>query len=304
MSILAIDLIDNLDGELGGDGYKFTRTAIVQNPVMDPGDNPPLYPSAATRIYEAIHDSEMPKIGDPHPAISSVILTNIRAVAVDTKTVTLELTYNTPRWTHYKWKANDPAQVSCENSLIQTETSKQLFTNTYLTPVSYTYKAGTVCPWKPTKTDDEGEEVENLLLEDVTIQSELPLVPAYIPSRIYTVRKIVKGLSMADLELINHTFQGRVNAGGWRGYNPRTWLCVGITWFSTDLSGEYEVTLQFQYKPDTYDVTVMYICPWTGKAPSDVTNLSTQPDAIKTYQVLPTANFSLLSTYIDDPALG
>ena len=291
MSVTHIDLVDNNDGEQTSKGYRFTRTAIIEDPSLSSASD------KTSVIYDALNDADMPSINDPHPALASCKLAKKRCSSVDVNTIYAELVYETPNRVFYDLTPDDPAQISMDSSLIQVETSKD-GAGASFSPLSYTYLVDTVPPWEPTKvvTNEEGveETVENTLDEAVTLPSEIPLIPKSIPHRVYTVVKMIDNMNEDDLEDLNQTYQGTINHATWRTlYAAKLWLCIGISWRSTDLTGTFEVTFRFEYNPSTWDVYLEYMDPTTGKVPSDVIaqGAYTDPPLV----IYPTSNFSTLS---------
>jgi len=280
MSVTHIDLVDNNDGEQTSKGYRFTRTAIIEDPALSSASD------KTSVIYDAINDAEMPSIGDGHPSLASCKLAKKRCSSIDVDTIYAELVYETPNIVYYDLRPDDDAQISMDSSLIQVETTKD-GAGASFAALSYTYQSGSVNPWEPVNSDGE----ENLLTENVTLRSEIPLIPKSVPHRVYTVTKMLDTLDEDELELLNQTYQGTINHATWRTlYAAKLWLCIGISWRNTDLAGTYEVTFRFEYNPSTWDVYLEYMDPATGKVPSDVVSQA----AYATYVLYPTSNFTTL----------
>jgi len=272
-AVYAIDMIDNADGELSDEGYSFTRKATVNGLTGE---------TSSERIYEAINATGMPLLYDAHPvaALAHCLVRRLRAVAVGPNWVEVEVTY-AQKWDATQREPGVAAQIAMEASLLQVETSKDKDGVT-LAPLEYTYKEGVPKPWNEEETLDA----------DVSPQGEIPIVPTYVPTRVYTVTKTVVW-TVATLEALNNTYQGRVNSIAWRTYSPRTWLCLGINWHSNDDGYSFSVTFRFQYKYDTYDTELVFRCPYRGKIPDDVFD-SDQPDASRTERIIPEADFNII----------
>jgi len=284
MAVKWNDMIDNNDGELTRFGYKFTSKLIVVDPVEQSGraDN-------AVRVFEAINDTGVPEINDLHPAVASCYLKKIRAVAIEPNWIELELTWETPKgpWRVITLGQND---ISMDCSLVQAETTKD-YNGVNLLPLSYQYQIGEKNPKEP--LDDDGEP--NLLTKPVTFKSELPVVSIYIPARVYTIALRMQNTDEDKLEALNEAYQGHVNNGVWRTYAARTWLCMGITWRTTDNRSTYQVKVQFQYKFDTYDVQSVFRDPYSGKVPGDVFSHGAEP-AYRNDRIQREADFDALLT--------
>ncbi len=282
MSTTTIDFIDEHDGQKTREGYKFTRKAIVEDMLDDEGD------TDEVRLYNAINDDGIPNIGDAHPAIANCLCESINAEAIEPSYIVLNIVYST-KLLSLHIGVGDPAEISMESSLTQDETSKDKDGNNF-DDLIYTYKAGTLNPWNPK---------EGNLAEDIIMPPQLPRVTTFYASRIYMVRKTVS-LSEAQLETLNQTYQGKVNLTIWRGYSVRTWVCLGLSWFSIDRGDSFILTYRFQYRAKNYDREVFFRDENNAKIPADAINNATQPNASRTrdnnnaYRVLGEANFNNL----------
>lgn len=284
MTIVAIDLVDLANGELTAKGHKFTRRATVTNPVEQSARV-----DDAARIFEAMHDTGIPEIGDSHPNVVACLLTKIKCVAIEPNYLQLDLIYET---TQINWQVVTLGQedISMESSLIQTETTKD-FSGSDLAAVSYQYAINTPNPADPVADDG----TPNLLGANLTLRSELPVVPIYIPARIYTIRKRLSNTDEDELEALNDAYQGHVNNASWRGYSARKWLCMGINWRTTDRRTTFNIEVRFQFKFDTFDAEVVFKDPYNGKVPGDVFS---QAAAFELYRIQREANFDQLLTDI------
>ncbi len=279
MTILAIDLIDNNDGEKTWRGYKFTRNAIVTSPVEQSGRV-----DDASRIYESINDTGVPDIGDEHPNVASSLLKRIYCESIEPNILTLRLEYETPP-PGYQIQTLGLTDISMESSLVQTETTKD-FGGANLTPLFYQYASGSPNPANPVSADG----TPNLLSANLTLRSELPLVPVYIPGMVLTYKKRITGTDEDELEALNKIYQGAVNNAAWRGYNSRTWLCIGLNWRISEYRLTFFVELRFQYKFDNFDVEGVFKDPYSGKVPGDI-DTTGNGDSFRKYRIQPEANF-------------
>jgi hypothetical protein len=100
------------------------------------------------------------------------------------------------------------------------------------------------------------------------------------------------------------SFVGRGNKTTIDGDPPRTWLCSRIGAHSDDRWQTVNVSYEFQYNPDSWDATVVYIDPKTGQ-PGDGIGSIFLPggggdllNGIKTFQVIREAEFNDLDLYI------
>lgn len=89
---------------------------------------------------------------------------------------------------------------------------------------------------------------------------------------------------------------GKVNsvALGSGTYAVRTLLCLGIEGVSTDDGETWQVSYRFQYRPGTWDATIVYIDPETDR-PHDDIDLSTAGTGWVEEQIYDTVDFTSLS---------
>lgn len=291
MSVKWLDTIDRANGEKTVKGYKFTRRAVVSNPEPQSArvDN-------AARIFEAINDVGIPEIGDSHPNVANCQLDKIVCVALEPNYLVLDLIYKT--WApNYQIITVGQEDISMETSVIQTETSKTWASGSPvpLTPTSYIYAIGDQNPYEP--LDANGDK--NFLTAPVPYDGDIPVVPLYIPARVLTYRKRLR-ISESNLENLNDNYQGHVNVWEWtpisKTYGARTWLCIGITWRTTDRRDTYNIVVQFKFKFDTFDAEVAYKDPHSGKVPKDIFNQT--PNAYRREAIQREADFDQLLTDI------
>jgi len=259
---LTIDIKDGAGGKkTESKGWELTRIATVTG----------LTGSAHAMIIDAVENTEgMPSIGDAHPARDYAKLRTIEVESVSNDAVTLRLIYRDSDIGVFPTTPNAEAVIEVGASVSQLETNKDytgaLMSTTYTYPASYKHNAE-----MRSQTVNQGAMVSRL-----------------IPQRVYRASKRETTTAYA-IESLNDLYQGKVNSGVWRGYSARTWLCMGISGSSDDGGTTYNVTYDFQYRPDTWDESVFFIDPYDGKPPQDISG-----DAQKTYQIYSTANFNNL----------
>ncbi len=282
MAIKAIDLVENNDGEKTWRGYKFTRNAIVTSPVEQSGRV-----DDAARIFEAINDTGVPDIGDSHPSVAQSVVKRIFCTSIEPNILTLRIEYETPD-PNFQIKTLGLTDISMESSLVQTETSRKWGTGSELPiePLIYTYQIGEQHPQDPFLPGGGRNNLGSTLLVDGTI----PIVPLFIPAMILTYRKLVEGTSESELEALNKQYQGAVNVPTWRGYDARTWLCVGINWRVSEYNKNFFVELRFQYRVDTFSPEIIFTNSYNGKPPPDV--FSQAPAAYRRVRVQPEEDFA------------
>ena len=87
-------------------------------------------------------------------------------------------------------------------------------------------------------------------------------------------------------------YVGRVNSVGIGSLDVGTLLCLGIDGTSADNGLTWQVTYRFQYNPDTWTATVVYIDPETDR-PAEGVNYGTSAGVVYA-DVYPTADFTAL----------
>jgi hypothetical protein len=254
MASTKIDLMD-ARARLTREGWEYRRKAIVYNlnitePVV----------SAHSRIsaayIELISDaSRRCVIGDAHPdpQITDCYLEEVNPEAVDQDKVTFELLYKPP-------DANESVGEEAESvievgaSVIQVETNKNAAGNVMSVQYGGSTQGG--------------------------------LVSKFVPQTTISVTRREFGSPGSKAR----NYVGKVNSSGWSldpGAQARTWLCTSINGRSIG-GGGYEVNYQFQYRDETWDETIVYMDPETGRPPNDVSD----EEGINTYIVYQTTNFN------------
>jgi hypothetical protein len=267
---IKLDIIDGGNLKYSADGYELDRIAIVSG----------LSGTASSKFISALSVSGMPDLGDPHPSMSAAILREISVESISqaSNEVRVLLKYSTfvKGSTQYPQYSN---VVRC-GSAVQQEQTTQGIENSSIVDIytRYTYpddanKYGDMAG----KTDDQGGYVPKLVpLTSVTLS-------------------MVQAINGVNLTALSKWYTGKVNSGGFPGIDPtavaRTWLCTEISGDSNDGGNTYNVTYSFQYKPDTWDATVVFNDFTTGKPP--ITGDLSQ--AIKTYQIYEEVDFNMFT---------
>jgi len=171
----------------------------------------------------------------------------------------------------YRENPRQNMQIDSGSTLNQVETNKAV--DGSIMSVEYTYP------------DDHFDS--NLAGKTVT-QSGLVTIQKSERTVSFRVRESVDPAVPAAI------YENKVNSVRWRGGEPYTWLCTGITGVS-DLSGGYwDNVYTFQYKEETWDVDVIFKDNADGLPPADIENY---PNAQKTYAVYAEADFNLLFSF-------
>jgi len=249
-----LDIIDGNRGRLDHIGWEFERIATVTGLTGD----------GHAKIYAASTVSGMPILGALHPSVPYCYLMEKNAESIDSETVRFRLLYRTSR------RLMDTIEVG--GTLSQGETNLDINGNVMIT--TYTYP-----------TDHPIENYRGLQKAQSEIVSKLLPEHSIVISR----------LEFANPSPRAKDYVGMVNDGAWSldmSAAPRTWLCTGIVGRSPDNGVTYTVTYSFQYRGDTWDVSILHTDPATGKPPSEAGDPS--DTVLNTYQIYPVRNFNNL----------
>jgi len=263
---LVIDIIDGTRGRLTVEGWELERVATVYG----------LTGTASAKILNATIVTGMPSLGDAHPGYSGAFLQEILPEALDDDTVKLRLIYRVPQL--QRWQPSlDTVEVGGTLSQVDTnkyisaqdgdDITRSLISVQYAYPSDYEYSQAL-----QSKTVDQSGLVSKLIPEHSLIITKLE----------YT-----------NPSPIAKNYIGTVNSGPWTldlTADARQWLCTGIIGRSDDGGTIYKTTYSFQYREDTWDVTVTFIDPYTGRPPPDVVD----DTGVKTLKEYKEMNFNNL----------
>lgn len=261
-----VDIQEGFDGELTGEGWRITRIAKVLN----------VEGTGVEKIYNAVHTSALPSIGDAFPPFTGAILTSIRPKRVDGTTVELELLYTTYQGTE---KVYDFSSIATQQETNIDKDGNPIY-------LSYTYP-----------TD---------YLTDPAWRGRTEIISAsfykMIPESVFRVTKS-EGIIMTIVQERRKKYIGKVNEAGWE-LDPSaiagSWLCSEIRAVKTGTSF-YQMTYGFRYKqPFTYNgvsypgwaTQLIYEDPNTGKPPDPSTWTA---DTFKISMEYEYENFNLLN---------
>lgn len=257
-------LLDREEGsraERGTAGSRVIRIAHVQGLTASTGTE---------KLWEATTASDgvtsIPAVGDAHPSSSTMKVTRVSAEPLgpaDAARVVIEYEF-TPA-TGAGGGAPDPGDGSISDGVIQVGAS----TTTVRTqldkdgaPLEVTFSA-----W--TKTD------ETTQIGEAEIE-----VPQPVLRRVRTETVEPSATKLGYVGTVN-------NATIW-GYAARTLLCRRIEGVSTDGGLTWEVTYEFQLRPQTWDQQIPFRDPTTGQPAAGITT----SDGIATHQVFPTSTWA------------
>ena len=194
---------------------------------------------AAIRIQAAIDDAGLPNIGDVHPSIPTIYLTNIRGEALDPETVRVTLTYtNEPGY---------PLALNVKKTVSATTTPQPTTKDaTSPTPVDMfaLYQTKTDFAQVPPVATKESF-VANVETAMANIEFEWTIDDGL-------------GTTPFPQSLINNNL-GYVNSGVWNGYPARSVLCTSVSVYQQGLG--YRVSVSFSYNPKLWEYNALIAVP-------------------------------------------
>lgn len=221
-----------------------------------------------TRAASVLELGGIPRYGEPHPTIPGILCLNVEVEMSDVRQALVTCTYRrpTPRDAPDDGGGDDPGATSALEIGATVQTAKtNLDANGNLMIVSYVPSSG------PVIARSQGGTV------DIQIPS-----PVLSVSRRETVAPWLDALK----------YVGRTNRFRWNRGEERTWLCTSIRGTTDDGGVTYQTAREFAYKEETWDATVVYTDPKTGKPPSDVADFVNREFAIRKFQVYGTEDFA------------
>lgn len=242
----------------------------------------------------------IPRHGDPHPFNPSIFVTNVDATLLgenNTKAL-VAVTWGIPSTSGNSGDFNNIADGAAIPTLEVSTTLQTLQTN-----LDVNGDAIFVDFIQQVDTDDDGTPDSSVL------RTQGGMVEIQIPMTTLTYRRretIVTTIDGQELGISTKAqrFAGTVNSDIVFGSGVRTWLVSRIHAASDDNQQTMNVTYEFIKAPqrllssdntaieETWDATIVYIDPETGKPPSDVTLTNGIKQGIRVYRA---TEFKLLN---------
>jgi len=232
---LKFDQVTGCRGEFGPTGWRIERQVTVTGLT---GDGP-------ARILAAVTHASMPRIGaNYYDAIESG---QFPPTASPSGMYVTRLVSIIPQ-------AVSPDTVVC--TLVYERSSRRAVENATIIEV------GTVEVQTTTNKDKDGETI----FVEHNGDKRSVLVSTEGEESYLICRRVETSSPESDARFyVNH-----VNASAFRGDGPRTWRCAGINGVTNDNGTTYEVTYEFRYREETFDINVLYIDSETGSPPDDL----------------------------------
>ncbi len=218
------------------------------------------------KLYTAAKTAGVPQYGDPHPVLPDVLVTDVAARPIVNTTrnqVKVTVTYAVP----------DPDETSeAEEDQASAGT------------VSLTTSLASEQTWNDVNGDFLISRWHGSL--GVVVQ-QINQASVERPQLEVSFRQVETSIPKVKIE----NYLGKVNASAWSGFPSKTWLCTKID-VSQDKAGIYNVDYGFQYKPDTWRLTV--VINLTQDQINDIPPDAETGNGFSVYDVYEVADFNQL----------
>ncbi len=262
MPRVTADKIDGAAYTIDASGKRIVRTFDVDELDRSPADR-------LIQAYEAVDDVDasifVPSYGDVHPTETGLVATNIRIApnGKDGARVTVEYRTPTPGQLPPKTDddTDDPGLLEVGGAIVEREV----------------------------QVDKDGNP---LLLVRESGQQQQAKARIQVPDPV--LRRTRKETTNPASK--QAAYQGKVNSVAVWGRAERTLLCRTLSGQSDDNGATYTVTYEFQYNPDTWDVTLAFLGEDGLVAPGALPG-----DGIESFQVYQEADFNALPIWFPIP---
>ena len=262
MTAVTEDLIDGASFSESSNGLAATRTFLVTG----------LSGSPSFKTAEALFATGIPRFGDAHPNAPGVVVVSrtARPASRDSNaSAIVQITYGQPTAEQGVPDAGGSSvQFSLGSSVQSVTTQKDASGNQIL--LSHTF----------TDTDESGNVTER-------IETQGGEVDIQVPQTVFRVTRRESQSPGAN----SLFYTGKINSVPFLGGEPKTWLCTRIEGDSDDGGETFVVAYEFQYNRETWDATVVFIDPDTGRPPKDLVD----GEGIKTVRVYQLVDFNALN---------
>ncbi len=204
------DLIDEARLTEDQDGFTAERSFIVEG----------VSGNAATKLYSALSDSNIPQFGEPHPSIPNIQAVDRQAVPIESgNQIRVEVTYATPSDEDAATSEAGNGKALVTSSLTNEQTHFDIHGN--LIKASYSFGANSI------STNYSAVEVQRPQTRVTLSRKESAMPKSHIKN-----------------------YLGRINSVEWSGFAPQTWLCSGIS--VRESGGSFEVDYSFEYREERW----------------------------------------------------
>jgi len=149
---------------------------------------------------------------------------------------------------------------------VQVEYSAPEFLQTdpeVLDPDDCTIQVGASVSAERTSKDKDGVQISVALTDQPTQVGDVEI---QVPQTVITFERLESESPLTKAS----TYAGKVNSVDVGSFTARTLLCLGIEGISVDGGYKWNVSYRFQYNPNTWDATCIYIDPETDRPHADI----------------------------------
>lgn len=247
------DILTGASGNRSATSYEITRVFDVTG----------LEAAISGQIEEALTHASIPQLGTAHPSATGLVCIKQNAAPLaKANAVRVTCTYGVPEAIDLPPSESEPGIIEVGASLVGKETQ----VDNLGTSLTVDYTGAPEPPHSQVQLATVTIEAPQVVLREERRESNDPSAKA-----------------VANV--------GYVNSATIWGYSARTLLCRAIRGVSRDGGDSWVVTYEFQYNPDTWDVTIYFKDDETGR----VMNGVTAGDGIETYEVYPEKSFASLN---------
>lgn len=241
MKIEESDLAEDAQANLTSDNFTVTRAWMVS----EFGGI-----SGSAKVISAINADGVARFGEKHPQENAIQVVGISAKPVDSDIIKVVCNYDYAKQDDKPPNNTGQMDVSVSTTLQEITTNFDAKGN--LIVVRYSRKI----------TDETTGEIRTQVDKQIgEIKVQIPL----------TVLRLSRK-EPSDPRIKSQIYSGKINSSGIFGDPAKYWLCKSITGDSKDGQKTFDVVYEFQRNPNTWDATVIYIDPDTGKPPEDITD--------------------------------
>ncbi|MAX26877.1 MAG: hypothetical protein CMJ19_20480 [Phycisphaeraceae bacterium] len=195
------------------------------------------YVTGITHLQQALDHPDLPRIGQAHPDIHTLVVRTITAQPDGPNAAVITITYHNPSG------QGDQPKVSIGTALSQERTETDLTGNRIT--VAYSQSG-----------DDADMVTQGARVTVLRPQTEISF------TRLQTTHPASTSRQYAGTVNRTTIFEGE----------PGTWLCTSIDGDSEDGGVTFLVTYRFQYNAQGWQPTVSYTNPKTNRPPADLVN--------------------------------
>lgn len=209
-----------------------------------------------TILWQALAQVGIPAVMSSLTAYPSLVLTERNTALVDSDKVDITLVYE--HFMNVEQDADNPLDGYSIYGDIKAST-QQVTTNKNL--------AGEMILVKHTYSSDPADDNYDPELGDGIEKQQTGEIQVFSPMATASYKFIKKTNTPW---LIRAALEGMLNLNAWNGA-IRSWLCTAVNFTLHDLTGPvrtYKFSVEFQYNPDGWDPTVVFIDSRTGRPPA------------------------------------